>query len=64
MIDLNSLPMWLKIAVVVFSMLLILGFSAVILCKLFFAEKIKAGVSGIEIEDVVVEHEEKKVVKK
>ena len=55
---LGSLPMWLQVAIVLIGLLMVIVFFAVIvklsmvvIYKIKNAERIKAGPTGIEIED-------------
>lgn len=51
LIYLGSLPMWLQIVIILVVLVLVLGLIGVIIYKIATAERIKAGPTGIEIED-------------
>lgn len=47
---LGSIPMWMQGLIIVGSFILVFGFIAAVIYKIITAERIKAGLSGVEIE--------------
>ncbi len=53
MIDyLGTLPMWLQAFIIIGGFILVFGFIGAVIYKIITAEKIKAGVTGVEIDSV------------